>query len=250
MNSKTRQRDIAIMLLTIVVAVTVMSLFVSGDPTGAQLTNISTSTKTASNPDFGNHSKGAINTINLGATQQNSKWKAYVGNVTSSFVLDDADDYSIYQWDITSFTGEVYMTRNSTITWSNIDCATSPNKELEDTVIGHTVTSEDSVNSTFTSLAHKGFYVGSKQILQDNCFSIALNINDSAQTPSATQPFTEVLLWDSDGKMIYTTFVEQDLSGYRNDTEDTTFDFQAIVPAGIPGTPSYTYYFYLELATE
>lgn len=239
-------------MLTIVIAITMMSIYVAGDPTGAQLTNLSTSQKAATAPDFGNHSKGAIHTIGLAATQQDNKWKAYVGNVSSAFVLDDADDYSIFQWTITSFTGQVYITRNSSITWGNVDCATAANKEEEDTTIGQTSTAEDSVNSTFVTLGHKEFYVGAKQIVADDCYAAATNANDTAQVASATTPFTEVLLWDSDGKMLYTTFVESDASSYRDDgTPGSTFDFQAIVPeSGNAGTPAFFYYFYIELTTS
>lgn len=250
MLMKNKQRNIGILMLTIVIAVAVMSMFVRGDPTGAQLTNLSTSQKVASNPDYGNHSKGAIHTVRLDATQQDNKWKAYVGNVSSSFVLDDADDYSIFQWTITSFTGQVYITRNSSITWANIDCATAANKEAEDTTIGHTSTAEDSVNSTFVTQGHKEFYVGTKQIVEDDCFAVATNVDDAPQVASAATPFTEVLLWDSDGKMLYTTFVENDQNSYKDDGT-TTYDFQAIVPeSGNAGTPAFRYYFYIELTTS
>ena len=251
MLKKTQQKDMGIIMLTLMFTVIVLSVYVVGDPTGAALTNLSTSQKAATTPDFGNHSKGAILTIRLGATQQDTKWKAYVGNVTSAFVLDDADDYSIYQWTINSFTGQVYITRNSSVTWSNVGCAVAANKETEDTTNSHTSTAEDSLNSTFVLQAHKQFYVGATDITANNCFSIATNINDTAQTPSGTQPFTEVLLWDSDGKMIYTTFVESDVSGYRNVTGQDTYDFQAIVPeSGSAGDPAFTYYFYLELTSS
>jgi len=193
-----------------------------GAPTGATLTNVSTTQKNASDPDWGNHSKGAIHIIRLTAEQQNIKWKAYVGNVSSTFVLDDEDDYSIYQWTISDFTGQVYITRDGSVTWGTVDCANVTNKEAEDTAIDHTSTSEDSVNSTFTSTSHRDFTVASNPITDGDCFSTATWANDTTQTASATTPFTEVLLWDSTGgNMIYTTFVENDVSSYRGDVAST-----------------------------
>jgi len=224
-----------------------------GDATGATLTNVSTTQKGAASPDWNNGTKGAIHIVRLTAEQQDNKWKAYVGNVSSTFVLDDADDYSIYQWSISDFTGQVYITRDGSVTWGTVDCASVANKESEDTALGHTSTSEDSVNSTFVSTSHKDFTIGTNQINDGDCFSTATWANDTTQTPSATTPFTEVLLWDSTGgDMIYTTFVETDASSYRADgSPGTTYDFQAIVPEDADaGDPTLTYYFYLELTSN
>ncbi len=234
-----------------------LSYFVSAvDPSGATMTNVSSSEKTTSSADFGNHSKGAIHTILLQAEQQDTKWKAYVGNVSSTFVLDDADGYSIYQWDISSFTGQVYITRlTSAPAWADVSCASVENKSSEDIKVNHTTTAEDSVNSTFTQKAHKSFYVGGTvSIVENDCYSIATWVNDTQQTPSTTQPFTELLLWDNtNDEMIYTTFVESDRHGYKGDESsiNTTYDFQAIVPddAG-SGEPAERYYFYLELTSN
>jgi hypothetical protein len=228
---------------------------VSAQATGAGLTNISTSKKNASDPDWGNHSKGAIHTIKLDGIQQNNKWKAYVGNVTSTFVLDDSDDYTIYQWSIDSFTGQVYISRNDSVNWGTVDCANVTHKESEDTSIEHSSSSADSVNITFNQKGHKSFDVGSNGINQDECFSISTWVNDTSQDPpSSTDLFQEVLLWDTTtSSMVYTTMVENDLPGYRNDpaVQNETFDFQAIVPEHNNATyTSFTYYFYLELTSN
>jgi hypothetical protein len=249
MLKKIQSKTIATFFIIVILAITFMSIYVAGDPTGAVLANISSSQKNSSDPGYGNHSKGAIHTVNLGATQQNTKWKAYVGNVSSSFVLDDEDNYSIFQWTITSFTGQIYITRNSTISWDNVACATPAEIALEDTTISHNSASADSVNRTFTTQGHKQFFIGGRQINQNSCYSVATNVDNSPQTASSTTPFTELLLWDSDGKMLYTTFVENDANSYRNDGV-TTYDFQAIVPeSGNAGTPAFTYYFYIELTS-
>jgi len=245
-------RELTVIVIMIIIIVSMMSIFVVGDPTGATVTYVQNVSKNASAPDSRSDDKGNIITITMDAEQQDNKWKAYVGNVSSSFVLDDEDDYSIYQWSISSFTGQVYITRNDSVTWSGIGCASDANKEAEDIRVNHTSTSEDSVNSTFVLQAHKQFSVGATTINQDSCYSIATWANDTVQTPSDTQPFVEVLLWSTDNHMIYTTFVENDASGYRSDgTPGTTYDFQAIVPddAG-PSEPAETYYFYIELLSN
>jgi hypothetical protein len=235
----------AVLVAGLLMAVLLLSL-VQGAPTGASLTNISTSQKSAVSPQSGNHSKGSIHTIGLTAEQQDMKWKAYVGNISSTFVLDDANDYSIYQWTVNSFSGQVYLSRGA-IDWSAVSCATIANKQAEDTAVGHTSTSEDSVNSTFVTQGHKGFSVGTIPINANQCFATATWANDTMQTASATTPFTELLLWDSTNtRMVYTTFVENNAAGYRTNP----YDFQAIVPDdAVPANAAMTYYFYLELAT-
>jgi hypothetical protein len=253
MNSK-QNKALTTVFITLMIALIIVSIVrVDAAPTGAQVTNISETHKNASQPQYNNGTKGAINIVNLHAEQQDMKWKAYVGNITSNFVLDDADDYSIYQWNIQDFTGQVYITRSPTVTWSPIDCASISNKQTEDTTLTHQSTSADSVNSTFIQKLHKGFSVGTSSINPNQCYSIATRINDTDQTPSASQPFVELLLWDSTGSnMVYTTFVSNDVSSYRSDgTPGTTYDFQAIVPENATASvPAIRYYFYLELTSS
>ena len=257
---KVKTKNLAIYAYTIIILLSVlMSVFVTGDPTGATVSYHSNSSKNASAAGSRTDNKGTITTVNLDSFQQNIKWKAYVGNVPSSFVLDDEDDYSIYEWTITSFTGQVYIVRNGTVDWSNVNCSNSTHKENEDTALGHTVTSSDSVNSTFITLGHKTFTIGTNSIPADDCYGTATYVNDSSQTASSTTPFTEVLLYDSTyNNTLYTTFVENDFSSYRDDGApgdvlgyNHTYDFQAIVPeTGNPSDPALLYYFYLELTSS
>jgi len=252
-------RGLAVFLIAVLAIALSMSIFVKADPTGATVSYQSNTSKNASAADSRTDNKGTITTVNLDAQQQNLKWKAYVGNVTSTFVLDDEDDYSIFQWTIDSFTGQIYIGRNSSVDWSNITCATIPQKQSEDTELGHTITSTDSVNSTFVTQGHKSFTIGTDPINQNACFAAATYANDTAQTASATTPFTEVVLWDgTNSMMLYTTFVLDDASSYRDDTDGTdalgsnhTYDFQAIVPeTGNPSDPALTYFFYIELSSS
>jgi hypothetical protein len=234
---------LALMILTFL-ALSIVS-FASAQQTGATLTNVSSSTKPTVNPDWNNQSKGYIHTVRLTAEQQNNKWKAYVGNVSSTFVLDDANDYSIYQWNLDSFSGQVYLTRGTTITWGTVSCASEANKITEDTTVSHVPQSADSVNRTFSQRIHNNITVGSTFIGNNTCFSTVTWQNNLNHQLNSSAPFQEVLLWDSND-MLYTVFVENDKVGYRGD--GTTYDFQAIVPDdGVGANPAYSYYFYLEL---
>jgi hypothetical protein len=236
-----------LMLLITVLVLTLGAFpYVLAQQTGATITNMSTTTKPSNSPDWNNGTKGYIHTVNLNAQQQDNKWKAYVGNVSSTFVLDDANDYSIYQWTLDSFSGQIYVTRDSGVTWGSVVCATEANKLAEDTSLNHNSQSADSVNRTFNRQTHKSFTVGTNPPIAINtCYSTVTWQNDADHQLNTTAPFQEVLLWDG-GNMIYTAFVENDKAGYR---PGSTYDFQAIVPDdGISSNPNVRYYFYLELS--
>ncbi|PLW80932.1 hypothetical protein C0585_00010 [Candidatus Woesearchaeota archaeon] len=220
-------------------------------PAAPGLTYISNST--SSNSGIGENitndlGGGYIMTINLDVLQQNLGWKAYVGNVSGRFVLEDSDGYSIYEWDMSLNTeGKVFASRNGTVDWTSINCSNrSSSVDGEETYLGITGSDSDSINSTFNYTAHKTFGVAGRSMNLDSCPSIATFYNNSEQTPSATAKFQEVLLSDNEGNgnLVYTSIMEADEIAYRN---DTTFDFQMIVADSESVGVITNYYFYVEL---
>ena len=173
--------------------------------------------------------------------------------MTGTYVLEDASNYSIYEWNVTTIAGEVYATRtSSTIDWANVECAniTHVNDEMTEMHHNRTNTPGDALNDTFDDDAndHWGFYAGSTQITADTCnYSINTYVNDSAQT--ATDLFDQVLLYDGSSNLIYVSKIEDDMDGYKNDALNTTYDFQMLVAEnGSPATQQTDYYFYVELS--
>lgn len=218
--------------------------YTSAQPSGANITNISTETKTPAPAEYINTSGGTFTTLILYSETQNLRWKAYAGNVTGVLTLDDSGDYSIYQWSLTDITGEVYATRtNNSISWASIQCANETHIYNEEIALNHTTDADDSINSTFSYQIHRPFTVGIVPIPQSQCRSTFTWINNSPQTPAVDAPFTEVLLYDS-SYLIYTTFIDDNTQGFNyND-----YDFQMIVPErGVAGYPNERYYFYMEL---
>jgi hypothetical protein len=217
------------------------------DPEGASITYVSNSTKNASSPGSRTDAKGTITTILLTTIQQNTKWKAYVGNVSGTLVLRDAEEYSIYQWPQGgSPDGEVYLTRNSTLDWSTVQCANETPIENEEVSLGHTTTATDNINNTFSSRLHESIVTGVTTIANSTCKSTVTWFNNTAQTitQNSSTYFPEVLLMDSSLRIIYTTIIDQNVLGYRNDTR---FDFQSIVPDFTTSSTA-TYYFYVEIS--
>ena len=78
-------------------------------PAGANITYNVSETKSSSPAEYLNTSGGSFTTILLYGETQNIKWKAYASNVSGSITLDDAANYSIYQWIVTDYTGEVFV---------------------------------------------------------------------------------------------------------------------------------------------
>ena len=215
--------------------------FVSSAPTGIDSIAYNfNETKAASSAMMVNISGGYVSSFNLTASVQNSRWKAFVGEVFGKFTLDDASDNTIYDWSFATVTGRVYATRTaSTPTWSSIACASTANLEAENTAMSHTGVS-DNITATFSDASHVGFYVGSTQFLDDAC-SHTVNTYVGGTSTSA---FEEVALYDG-ANVIYTGLLEQDATGF----DGNSYDFQMIVPengsAGFSGATAY--YLYVEL---
>ena len=208
---------------------------------------------------------GYIFTTSLNSLQQDARWKGYVGNVTGTLTLDDANDNTLYQWSLTSVSGEVYATRTSgNINWTGVNCTwlyegsrnysvSNRSAEVTESHILNHAAQDDHINATFSLANHTAFTVGARTIGQNQCFSVNTYYKDAAQsfTDPSTANFTEVILYDAawnvtTGNLLYETKIESNLVGYR---ADSTYDFQMILPEnGLAGFISSTpYYFYVEL---
>jgi hypothetical protein len=245
----THRNDWIQVLLVLAGLAALMSQVLAIEPEGARVTYVSNSTKNSTTPDPRNDSKGTITVVTISAIQQDFKWKAYVGNVSGTLVLKDSADYSIYEWPgINNPTGIVYISRDSTVTWSTVRCANSTTILAEQEYLNHTVTASDNLNHTFSDTKHKSLLVGSVAVANSTCQSVKTWVNDSAQTDTEASLFQEVLL-DDTSSIIYATIMEQNAQSYRNDTI-TTYDFQALVAdSALPGVEGQTtYYFYVEIS--
>ena len=244
------KKDTVCKILTLILVVCLLSIIfplIKSEPEGATVQFISNSTKNSTTAQSRNDTKGTISTVILTTIQQNSKWKAYVGNVSGTLVLRDADSYSIYEWASGgSPDGRVFMTRNSTINWDTIRCANDTSVTFEQNELSHSSTAADNINNTFSYRIHKSFPVGEVTITNSTCKSLATWVNNTAQSMTENALFEEVLLMDLNYRMVYTTIIDQNTRGYRNDNV-TIYDFQAIVP-DYTTTTTALYYFYVEIS--
>ncbi len=216
---------------------------VGAAPSGASIVSNTTEEAPVEAADSLKTAGGTFTTLLLNGTGQTEAWKAYVGNVTGKLTLQDANEYSIYDWTLSTISGEVFATRNDSIDWGNVECANRTTIEQTDTDLNVSSSEEISINRTFNESVHESFFVGGTQIQQSTCPAIATYVNDSAQEQDTNASFQEPLLQD-DSDLIYTTLLEEDAPSYH---PNKTFDFQMIVPENRRNSANERYYFYTEL---
>ena len=179
-------------------------------------------------------------------------WQGYYGNITGTIVLDDADNNSMYTWDLADPEGEVYVTRDSdSIDWGtdNIICANISHVEDEESTLNFnlgTGQDVDGINETFSHDTHPAFKASNNSFNADECdFTVSTYVDDAPGVRS----FNETLLYSkSDDSLIYAAMIVQGgADGFKMGT--VKYDFQMLVAEdGHSGDTSVTnYYFYVEI---
>ena len=215
---------------------------VNAAPNGATINYNDSSIANTTYPSNRTDAKGTINTLRLSGLQQNTHWKAYVGNVSGSLTLDDANAYTIYDWSTGALKGEVYASRWNSITWASIACVTPAILTTEQNALGISVSAADSIQSTFNWSGHRSFDTGVTAL--SGCNSTTTYMNDTKQAQSTTAPFQEALLTDTTA-FIYAAIINASSDSYRNGSK---VDFQMIVADNASAAgPALTYFFYVEL---
>jgi hypothetical protein len=214
-------------------------------PTGpSSITNLGSSRYSESGAANISAIAGNVTELNFVANAITQTWQGYFGNITGSIVLGNSNNQSMYNWNLTSPSGEIYATRSSVVpAWTSVSCADSAQIGAEDTALGvNQVTDQDSVNRTFfNGTTFNTFFVGNKNINStQNCY--ATNLYNSSAAPSGS--FSEVLLHDGTS-LIYTALIADNANGF----DGRTHDFEMLVGENghngdVVATP---YYFYLEL---
>jgi hypothetical protein len=187
---------------------------------------------------------GNVTELNFVANTITNTWQGYFGNVTGTIVLGNSNNQSMYNWNSSSPTGQIYATRIDTVpNWNLIRCADQIEVNAEDLVLGvNQSVDQDSVNKTFLNdTLFNTFYVGSKNINStQDCRAVQLF--DS--TGLASSDFSEVLLSDT-SNIIYTGLITTPKTGFDN----RTHQFEMLVGENghLGDTTATPYYFYIEL---
>jgi len=206
---------------------------------GARVTPGDSQTSPADEPESHSAFGGNLTQLNIYGYTTTQSWQGYYGNVSGTIQLADSDDKTLYNWSVITPNGEVYATRAFDANFAVISCAGLSDISSEETLMGQDAGDADSLSNTFDLKSHPSFFVGSVEILLNNCSSANLFASGGEQSSS----FYEVLLKD-DSNIIYTSILEKNQQGF----DGNYYDFEMIVlenghDADISSTP---YYFYIE----
>lgn len=256
-------KQILFLLLFLNVIICLNSV-IAASPSGATISP-GPSTTTPSG-DAGNISAvaGNITYVSIfSASSVTQSWQGYYGNVSGGLRLADASSNIFYNWSLSTPSGEVYASVNSSISWSNIQCfnftamgnysdesgngGTTSNfgtniSQIED-AYNISSTDLDSVNSTFYSFNHDPFYTASREFSADECRSVQLFNNNSL---SEDGKFEEVLLYEPvTASVVFTSILEEASLGFDNNLVD--FEMLVLDDGHGANTDATLYYFFVEL---
>lgn len=202
-------------------------------------------------PDSVDAIAGNLTELDITGVSQTQSWQGYFGNVTGEIILADASGFRFYDWSVAEPQGEVFTSVNSTITWTDINCAPisdDPNYRANwYNFYGMIESDYDDINDTYNYTNHPEFYVGYTTL--NNCQTAYTFINNASQSTD----FPAVLLAsDSNSTLIFTAILEDNTEGQRQGItgyDGKNYDFQILVAengqkADNQVTP---YYFWLEI---
>ncbi len=266
MKKEVESKILAYAIMVAIFAITIYYVTAEEVPLGAQtVTEESESTVNASNYEARTHEAyaGNISELTLFGRSQTKHWQGYYGEITGVIILDDADNWTMYDWPNPEPKGEIYATVNaSTPDWTTIRCfnytggvdgAGLGNVSYWENFYDMVWNDVDGIDETFNLTNHPTFDVGEYTITGGTCPNTYTHVNDNFQEDK----FVEVLLADVNGQLIFTTIIENDDTANNTDPEgyDTqTHDFQMLVAEdgtsrllGERNQDTTTYYFYLDL---
>jgi hypothetical protein len=142
-----------------------------------------------------------------------------------------------YNWSgLNSLSGEVFASASGAVDWGTIACTDATAISDLETALGISATDADRIENTYTSNAHPAFAVGGTPL--SGCNSTNAYVS-SALDPSS---FYQVLLADGSANVVYTTLINESLTGF----DSAAHDFQLLVGES-DAVGSTDLYFYIEL---
>src|SRR5690606_768695 len=103
-------------------------------------------------------------------------------------------------------TGDLFVSRSNAVAWGTIACSSGSLIADEDTALGFSSLSADSINRTFNETAHPGLVVGTETINSDTCRSTSTYVNSTAQDQSSAD--FPIIVLGSGTDVVYTTPIQ------------------------------------------
>ncbi|MBN2422267.1 hypothetical protein JXB41_03500 [Candidatus Woesearchaeota archaeon] len=238
MKERAKQYTKQYKILSVLMLVIILgAVLVSGDPTGADLTQGDSSRRVNQTVTSLNAQAGNVTALNIDQVKITEVWQGFYGNVSGRITLDNADNETFYDWTAGTTQGEILASRTVVSSWTNIDCSSVTFRENEDTALGITSTWTDSINSTFNSTSTPTFQIGNSGDLS-SCNGVQAYNNAGAGT------FWNTLI-NVSTTPVYVSIINNDQNAFNG---DGTADFELLVPTNYSEGGVATYYFYVELS--
>jgi hypothetical protein len=204
---------------------------------------------------------GNISALTIFDVRSTQFWQGYYGNITGRIVLDDAMNSTMFAWELTNPSGQIFAVNTSQmVIWDNITCVEFRSLANETRINLSTLSvqfnmnkspdnienlSLDAFNYTFNTTMTNEFTIGHRTITADmNCPQAYTFVDEQWQN----NLFSEVLMYDNDSALVFVAQLEDDQNGYQAGGNDN-HDFQMLVAED--GTPykeaATNYYFYVQL---
>jgi hypothetical protein len=182
---------------------------------------------------------GNITWLQINQLAQTRRWQGFVGNISGKLVLDDASNNTMYSWNVSNITGEIYASTNCSIDWN----AVTPQNDCSiDNVL--TGIGADSVSNTYTASNNTKTYQILNLVINGSSACTAYPyVNDSQQT--GQNLFENIILAaGTNASATNQTIYAADIEGTEPlGFDGEQFDFQMLVPVNVTtGTTTYCLY--------
>jgi hypothetical protein len=186
---------------------------------------------------------GNVTWLAITSLQKTKSWQGFVGNMTGGLVLDDVTNDTMYSWNLSNLSGQLYASQNCSIDWTAISIQNVCSVDNALTGPG-----SDSVSRTYTMDGNAISYQVYDLVVNTSSVCTAYPyVNDSKQT--STTLFENTILTTgttpnatSGEYSIYVANFEMQVNGF----DQGLYDFQMLVP--VNKTSKFTTYcLYAEL---
>ena len=227
-----RNRDKTVPILYVLVALVALGTVIANIPQGPNTLVEVNSQRRTTVPSFAVDAlAGNVTLLNITADSITRYWAGYYGNITGNIILANANNQSLYRWEVADPRGEIYASRNETINWFNtIECMDGTDILNEETFLGmNSVDDYDTVAKTFNRTDHPQIWVGGLNIT--GCPTTSVN-----DTGHGSIFYQALLKANDSNSVIYTAILEfPRTTGF----DGSPYDFQMLV--GEPGSGNETY---------
>ncbi len=186
---------------------------------------------------------GNVTWLAITSLQKTKSWQGFVGNMTGGLVLDDVTNDTMYEWNISNLSGQLYASQNCSVDWTRIS-------------IQNVCTVDNALTGSGSDAVSRTYYMDGNQIAYQ-VYNLLVNsssvctaypyVNDSAQ--SGTYLFENTILTTgttpnatSGQNSIYVANFEMQVNGF----DQGLYDFQMLVPVNKTSRFT-TYCLYAEL---